>query len=196
MHVVVLFGLARWSGSAKKPLVTDVVWMDGSAGAAPAAATASKIPEPTPEPPVVEEKSPAGRPEPGANQRRARDGNAHAVPPVTPPPRPTPVPTATPKLTPKATPKPTPQSTPKPTPKKSAAKASPTPRSSATPREKKVPDAETKKVSREAHSGRRRRCRVRFLPRQDRSNFWDECQFHWSGDQRGCAIWLVQQHVA
>src|SRR5450755_100074 len=31
LHVVVLFGIARWSSSAKQPLGRDIVWMESGA---------------------------------------------------------------------------------------------------------------------------------------------------------------------
>jgi TonB family protein len=132
-HVVVLTGLLRWNATAKKPLSTDIVWMEGGAVAgAPSAASFAQDAAETPTPAPTEEPT---------------------VPPMedpltmrTPPPddaeldTPTPKPTAT--AQPTSTPKTSPKPTAKPTPKKAViAKAAPKP--NAAP--KKFADA--KKVS-------------------------------------------------
>ncbi|MBA2622904.1 MAG: TonB family protein [Chthoniobacterales bacterium] len=144
-HAIVLLGLTRWGGTARKPLATDIVWMDGGQGTTSALASVAtpvipEVPEPNPAP-ATEEPLPTEPP---------------TVPPVRsdieePTPMPLPTATATPFPTPapnaalKATPKPTAKSTPKATPRQTlAAKASPVAKSSATPAGKKP--AEAKKV--------------------------------------------------
>lgn len=59
-HVVVLLGLARWSGSATKPVPTDILWMDASAGdvSATSVVLPENPPQPTPNPRI--ERSAAG----------------------------------------------------------------------------------------------------------------------------------------
>jgi TonB family protein len=125
VHVFVLVGLARWSGSAKPPLRTEIAWMDASAMSAAASV-----------PPQVSQVSLAS--EDGSQEDPP--ATEPTVPPMedpltmrTPPPgdegeepTPTPKPTATPA--PKPTPKPSPKPTPQPTSKKAAVKSSPKPK--------------------------------------------------------------------
>lgn len=139
VHIALLFGLAHWSGSAKTPVATDILWMDSSAGVTNEVAPTAMpeiAPEPTPEPSAAEEQ-------PSNEQAIVTPVKSEMELPrptptatATATPRPTPSPTATPKSTPKPSPKPTPVATPKPTPKKMVvAKASPSPRSRSTPAE-------------------------------------------------------------
>ena len=203
VHAVVLFGLARWSGSAKKPATPEVVWMSGdpapmTAVMPLAVAPTPKAPEPTPAPSSAGEQLPEDQssiPPPESEIKITTPAPA-ATP--TPTPRPTPVPSVTPKATPKATPKSTPQPTPKATPRKPPAKASPTPRPSVMPRENKSSDAE--KLAANATPRRYRTFRGRGVPEQDRGNSRWRSEFRSSRrsriDRRTFAICLVQQHVA
>jgi TonB family protein len=115
VHVAVLVGLTRWSGGARKPLSTDVVWMDGGAFTPAALNTTqpsvSARTEAEPEPTVTEE--PTVPP--------MEDPLTMRTPPEREPDEPTPTPQ--PSATPRPTPKPKPTATP--TAKKLMAKASP-----------------------------------------------------------------------
>lgn len=151
LHVVALVSLARWSGGAKKPARSDILWIDGgtAGGALTTAAVASTAPEPgiaLPEPvPAVE---PAAEPEQTEPILAAAPSEIEmptptvtpiatpsAIPRVTVTPRPTAAAKPTPKLSPKPSAKPsvTPKSSPK---KTRVAKASPParPPETATPR--------------------------------------------------------------
>ncbi len=154
IHLAVLLGLAGWSGSAKKPHATDIIWMDGSAGLTSSgtpipAAVAQETPETTPAP-IMEEPA-EERPIVTPAKSEIELPTPAPLPTVMPAPRPTSSPGASPKPTPKPSPK---AATPKPTPKKMlVVKVLPSPKSSATPRDKKVPETEPKKVAAEASPG-------------------------------------------
>jgi TonB family protein len=110
IHVVVLAGLARWSGSAKPPPLSNVVWMQPADVSAPQVALVEERQE-QPEQVPAQEATPPPMEDPLTMR--------------TPPPTEIEEPTPTPK--PRATPRPTPRPTAKPTPKKAIAKASPKP---------------------------------------------------------------------
>jgi len=147
-HVAVLTGVLRWSASAKKPVATDILWMEGGVGEVAPLVSQVSLPAPTlpdvAEPPFVAEAEAS----PPFGQTGTDD------PPIVPTaksdlelPTPSPPPSATPRpsaSSPRASPKATPKPSPRPTPKKTlVAKVSPKP--AVTPSEKK--STETKKVS-------------------------------------------------
>lgn len=163
LHIVLVVSLARWSGGAKKPVRSEILWMDGgTAGAAASTvAAAASPPEPTlplaEPPPVIEEPAAATEPEesepmlttaasdlelpaPSPTPEHSATARPTAIPKPTPKAKPTPAAKPTPKPARKPSPKPT--ATPKPTPRKTLlAKASPPPRprESATPRPPEKP---------------------------------------------------------
>jgi TonB family protein len=128
LHVVVLFGIARWSSSAKQPLGRDIVWMDsGATQAFEENTTASATNKEEKASPNDEEDS-----RPIASEEKHDEPILAATPSdlplATPSPAATPRPaiaSPTPKPIVKATPKPSPKPTPK---KKLIAKASATPK--------------------------------------------------------------------
>ncbi len=114
-HAVLLLGLARWSASAKKPLGSDVVWMEGGATLIAASPNPTPREEAHASPPPAEEPATPDEDE----DQSVVSATTNDIPAATP----APAPKATPSLTPR------PKSSPKPTPKKS--KASPTPKATA-----------------------------------------------------------------
>ncbi len=131
-HVVVLLGLARWSGSATKPVPTDILWMDASAGDVSATSTPGAVPPENPPEPTPD--SPASNVAPPDELIVPPVKSELELPAPTPTAAPSPQASSSPIALPKNTPKPISKGTPKPTPKKTVvAKASPTPRSSSTP---------------------------------------------------------------
>jgi TonB family protein len=139
-HIVVIYGLIRWSREPKSGTSQSIVWMNGGAGDGGAAAAASVAP-----PRPVRVSTPPPEVTPAKTQDSEEDqpvltsarSDIQLPPPkpsptATPRPKPSPTPVvkATPKSTPKPkpTPKPSPKTPPKPPPKKTLlAKASPKP---------------------------------------------------------------------
>lgn len=124
LHIIVLAGVARWSGNAKQLPPPQVVWLD--AGALSAATNAVQSTQVALVAPEEEEPAPVPEPQP------ADDSLMIPTPPPSeveqPAPPPTPAPTSTPRPTPP--PKAAPKSTPQPTPKKALAKTTPKPSAS------------------------------------------------------------------
>ena len=112
-HLAILAGLFRWNAAARKPLATDIVWMEAGSNASAAASDAE---EPPPSEPAETEE--VATPAPVSTP-------VESPPPV---PEDSPKPSATPEATP--TPKPTARPSPK---KASLAKATPSPKTKAKP---------------------------------------------------------------
>lgn len=137
-HVVVAFGLARWSSDVRKNTAQNITWLDATAIASDAAANTPpasarpKVASPTPEPEEEPNQPDAEEDEPVVSVAKSEIEL----------PSQTPRPTLTPKPTPAATARSSATSTPKPTPKlkripkTEAAKATPKPSAKpiATPR--------------------------------------------------------------
>src|SRR5215204_1693590 len=162
IHVALLLGLARWSGSAKKASTTEILWMDGNAGlvrttGASAPTVASEI-APTPSPPLSSEaqtteespdeqpaltsaKSEIELPNPTPLPTAIVTPTLSATPSAAPVAKPSPTATATPSRSPKATAKLTPK-------KKTVAKAAtPSPKPKASLTKKKSAESDVKKVA-------------------------------------------------
>lgn len=165
VHLALLFGLARWGGSAKKPEPPEILWMDAGMAQAIAAASPPAEPEaaatPPPEPPATPPVDVAGQaadPAPPAPEPTTAPGDLAL--PSSPTPEPTPAPERTPTATPKPKPKPTPRKALKvkatPTPKRSVAKKDPKPKSAgvaAKSARKSVPDIARKSASGTGNQG-------------------------------------------
>lgn len=162
VHAAVLLGLARWSGSAKKPSTTEIFWMDGGAGLASAnlasaPVIASEVAQ-TPSPSLASE-APATERSPEEQSAMKPANSDIELQNPTPPPTAMVAPTlsATPSSTPPVKPSPTatttssrsPKAAPKRTPKKTtvAKTASPSPKPKAALAEKKSVESDVKKVA-------------------------------------------------
>lgn len=160
LHVAALAGLARWSGSTKKPAATNILWMDGGASPnsqATAASDAATPVAPEAEPAVMPSPPEGAAPEePLLPKPTAEEPSLAAANSDIPMPTPTATATATPRETPaptmspvKGSTKPSPTATPKTTPKK-ALLAKVTPPSSPKPTAalvKKTSETGAKRVS-------------------------------------------------
>ncbi|MGZ5537490.1 MAG: TonB family protein [Chthoniobacterales bacterium] len=128
-HLGLLIGIAHWSASAKKPLGSGIIWMDGGVPDAAREAVAPTAKEERVAAPPTTEETPADEKEEEQTTVIAATNDMRFA-----------IPSPTPKETPSVTPRPnpSPKPSPKPTPKKS--KASPTPKA-ATITAKKKPSA-------------------------------------------------------
>jgi TonB family protein len=153
-HVVVIYGLIRWSRESKEASAQSVVWLSGGAG--DGIVTEQKSPSPREKsPPRAESKTSKSRDEEEDRPVLTSAPSEIQLPTPTASPARTPPPTSTSTPKAKATPKSTPKPNPKPTPKKlTVAKASPKPSAKAKPTDEEKHQAEKKADTAQAEKKR------------------------------------------
>ncbi|MGZ5503872.1 MAG: TonB family protein [Chthoniobacterales bacterium] len=128
-HLGLLIGIAHWSASAKKPLGSGIIWMDGGVPDAAREAVAPTAEEERVAAPPKAEESPADEKEEEQTTVIAATNDMRFA-----------IPSPTPKETPSVTPRPNPSPKPSPKPTPKTSKASPTSKA-ATIATKKKPSA-------------------------------------------------------